>query len=755
MKRQLLPIHKTGWLYLMLALWAVIYWLIDQGGFNWLNQFNRERLYQVVPGQQAQRQVVRVSSRLTSAEGDKLKQLLSRFVDVPVVLMGTPSSDLLTHLQDELIKTKRQAKVIVSTSGANSAAAVNRGNDSLPFYISGLEWFRYTEPESVQWRTSSQIIFAPLISHLREGLPVVWRNQDKVYLTLLGEILRQTHRQSVANIKAGWDLRLTLNNQHWPLGMQGDVYSAGQLPLSIPLEQWLVAQDVAKPRLIIVDDHSIAMSGELVRTTGRLLEHNYLYQSFALKAIHWLLFAVGVVFLWLVRGTTLTRQIFVIVSFMVVLWVLQYIAFTQRQWLAVAPLNISLLVTWLVLLAYQKETRLVSEMSERHNQLLGEAVGVFYQSQKIDRIQPLLVQTIPDIKLADKVFDVALQAEAKNNRPLAKNLLSWIQDSGLKHQDSAQKLGELAEPEATQSLDSTLVIEPGQSTSQTLSAMVFQVEQFGRYQVEGILGKGAMGIVYQGVDPKINRHVAIKTLQLSDAVESDSLDETKSRFFREAETAGNLSHANIVTIYDVGEEGELGYIAMDLLTGAPLSEFVKPENKLPAPLVYQLMIQITDALDYAHKQNVVHRDIKPGNIIFDDEIQRVTVTDFGIAFVADNSKTRTGTIMGSPYYMSPEQVLGKRVDGRSDIFSLGVTFYQLLSGHLPFNGESIASVAYHITKSKQTSVRQWDSKLPASAARITNKALQKDVGKRYQTMDEFKQVLISALKRDFKKAPIV
>ena len=304
-------------------------------------------------------------------------------------------------------------------------------------------------------------------------------------------------------------------------------------------------------------------------------------------------------------------------------------------------------------------------------------------------------------------------------------------------------------------LEQTVVIGEGQSAVNLAATNTFKAEKFGRYQVEGILGKGAMGIVYQGVDPKINRHVAIKTLQLNDSADEYEVDEAKTRFFREAETAGNLSHANIVTIYDVGEEGSLGYIAMDLLTGAPLSHFIKPDNLLSPALVYQLMIQMADALEYAHKQNVVHRDIKPGNVIYDDDLQRVTVTDFGIAYVADNSKTRTGVIMGSPYYMSPEQVLGKQVDGRSDIFSLGATFYQLLSGCLPFEGDSVVSVVYQITNEKHKPVSQCIDTLPASATRITNKAMHKDIEKRYQTMQEFKQALINALKRDFKKAPII
>ncbi|TPH16458.1 serine/threonine protein kinase [Litorilituus lipolyticus] len=308
-------------------------------------------------------------------------------------------------------------------------------------------------------------------------------------------------------------------------------------------------------------------------------------------------------------------------------------------------------------------------------------------------------------------------------------------------------------------LEATLVLSSQDDLAQTQAKLsvtqAFKPQSFGRYQVEGLLGKGAMGIVYRGVDPKINRHVAIKSLQLSDSVDQEEVSQAKQRFFREAETAGGLSHANIVTIYDVGDEGSLGYIAMDLLTGAPLSHFIHVDKLLPTPLIYQLMIQITDALEYAHRQSVVHRDIKPGNIIYDDDLQKATVTDFGIAYVTDNSRTSTGVIMGSPYYMSPEQITGGSVDGRSDIFSLGATFYQLLSGQLPFEGDSVVSVAYQISNAKQIKVTEHKANLPPSAARITNKALQKDATKRYQSMQEFKQALINALKRDFKQAPII
>ena len=206
----------------------------------------------------------------------------------------------------------------------------------------------------------------------------------------------------------------------------------------------------------------------------------------------------------------------------------------------------------------------------------------------------------------------------------------------------------------------------------------------GRYEVEKELGKGAMGVVYLGKDPKIGRVVAIKTMALSQEFEADELKDVKERFFREAETAGRLTHPNIVTIYDAGEEHDLAYIAMEFLKGKDLTPYIKPDTLLPLDKVLSIVARVADALAYAHKNNVVHRDIKPANIMYDLEGDSVKVTDFGIARITDSSKTKTGMVLGTPSYMSPEQLAGKKIEGRSDLFSLGVTLYQLSCGKLPF-----------------------------------------------------------------------
>jgi serine/threonine-protein kinase len=265
----------------------------------------------------------------------------------------------------------------------------------------------------------------------------------------------------------------------------------------------------------------------------------------------------------------------------------------------------------------------------------------------------------------------------------------------------------------------------------------------GRYEIESELGRGAMGTVYLGRDPRISRTVAIKTLALTEEFESEQLEEVRRRFFQEAETAGRLNHPNIVTIYDVGEEHDLAYIAMDYITGDSLDQHVREEELLPIDQVFAIGIQVAEALGYAHEQKVVHRDVKPGNIIYDHDKGQLKVTDFGIACLTDNSKTRTGTVLGSPFYMSPEQIAGKKVDGRSDLFSLGVTLYQLFSGRLPFEGDSLTNLMYQITNEKPRGIRKIRPELPACLTRLINKALDKDPGKRFDDG----QAMADALRR--------
>ena len=253
----------------------------------------------------------------------------------------------------------------------------------------------------------------------------------------------------------------------------------------------------------------------------------------------------------------------------------------------------------------------------------------------------------------------------------------------------------------------------------------------GRYEVVKPLGKGAMGIVYLGKDPRINRTTAIKTVRFADDFGPEEAAEMKKRFFREAESAGTLSHPHIVTIYDAGEEQDLAYIAMEFLEGEDLEGYIKKSRLLPMRSVVAYMADVADALDYAHQKGVVHRDIKPANIML-IKSGVVKITDFGIARITATSQTQTGVVKGTPYYMSPEQIAGKKVDGRSDIFSVGTMMYQLLTGRVPFAGDSPAALMHQILHVRHQDPRKWNPKIYRPLVTIIDKTLEKDANRRYQ-----------------------
>jgi CHASE2 domain-containing sensor protein/tRNA A-37 threonylcarbamoyl transferase component Bud32 len=269
--------------------------------------------------------------------------------------------------------------------------------------------------------------------------------------------------------------------------------------------------------------------------------------------------------------------------------------------------------------------------------------------------------------------------------------------------------------------------------SLVLDGDAIEKPMLGRYQVEKELGKGAMGVVYLGKDPRIGRVVAIKTMALAQEFEGEELDDARQRFFREAETAGRLQHQNIVTIFDAGEDHELAYIAMEFLKGKDLVGYTQPGKLLPVDKVISIAVRVAEALDYAHGLNVVHRDIKPANIMYEPDADVVKVTDFGIARVTDASRTRTGMVLGTPSFMSPEQIAGKKVDGRSDLYSLGVMLYQLLTGSLPYRAESMAELMFKIANEPAPDVRTANAHVSEPIARVIAKALTKNLQERYAT----------------------
>ena len=256
------------------------------------------------------------------------------------------------------------------------------------------------------------------------------------------------------------------------------------------------------------------------------------------------------------------------------------------------------------------------------------------------------------------------------------------------------------------------------------------ISHLGRYEIIDELGQGAMGIVYKAKDPLIDRTLAIKTISLNLAL--DEKDEYEARFYQEAKAAGRLSHPNIVTVYDVGKSGDVAYIAMEFLEGRELRDVLKDNKRLPVSQVLDIIIQVASGLDYAHEHGIVHRDVKPSNIMVMRE-GVVKITDFGIARMASATvQTQVGVVLGTPKYMSPEQVLGKTIDHRADIFSLGVMLYEMLAGQAPFIGDTISAVMYQTMNTVPPPPSALNPDVPDMLNFIVAKALAKGVDERYQ-----------------------
>ena len=405
---------------------------------------------------------------------------------------------------------------------------------------------------------------------------------------------------------------------------------------------------------------------------------------------------------------------------------------SEAMWLKLA-LPATLLVVGHALLTTKRflVTERGKEKSEAESAESNRMLGLAYQGKgDLDMAFACFRRVPVDDSLLDLIYNLALDFERKRQFAKAGSAYGYIAEHNPKFRDVETRMSRSKRMEDTVLLGSAGV-GGAQATMLLEGSGDMQKPMLGRYEVEKELGKGAMGVVYLGRDPKINRVVAIKTMALSQEFDAEELDEVKERFFREAETAGRLNHPNIVTIYDAGEEHDLAYIAMEFLKGKDLAEFTKKDKLLPLPKVIDIVIKAADALDYAHAQNVVHRDIKPANIMYEVENGNVKLTDFGIARITDASKTKTGMVLGTPSYMSPEQIAGKKVDGRSDLFSLGVMLYQLCTGSLPFTGDSMATLMFKIANEPYPDPLSRRPDLPPELKPIIDKALQKSPDDRY------------------------
>lgn len=420
--------------------------------------------------------------------------------------------------------------------------------------------------------------------------------------------------------------------------------------------------------------------------------------------------------------------------------------FASNIWMKISPPLMLLIVGYIIITSKRfLITERTKEKVEADSVETSKMLGLSFQQQGMLDLALEKFRKIPldEEGARDLLYNLGLDFERKRQFSKALSTYKLISEDGRDFKDLKERIPRLKGAEAT------MIFGGGGAHPGDIGAALTDTDTkptLGRYQIVNELGRGAMGVVYKGEDPKIHRTVAIKTVRLSD-FDEDIVGEMKERFFREAQSAGLLTHPNIVTIYDAGEEHDLAYIAMEFLKGVDLDRFTEKGSLFPMREALSIVAQVADALEYAHNKGIVHRDIKPANIMRLDETREVKVTDFGIARITASSKTKTGVIMGTPSYMSPEQVSGKKVDGRSDIFSLGVVLFELIAGEKPFTGDDMTSLMYKVAREKHPSIRLIHPKTPPVVEKIIDKALEKDPEKRYQKAGQMAEHLKMVLAR--------
>ncbi len=332
-----------------------------------------------------------------------------------------------------------------------------------------------------------------------------------------------------------------------------------------------------------------------------------------------------------------------------------------------------------------------------------------------------------------QLYEIAMKHGKQREFAKAERVLLYLHSIDADYRDVREKLKKLSGARKNaHDDDSQADASNARAATRKVAEATNGEQTLGRYIIEKTLGRGAMATVYLGRDPKINRKVAIKTIALAEEFSEDDLDAAKTQFIREAESAGRLNHPNIITIYDTGEDNDVAYLAMEYFGGKALNHYTQAENLLPPKWVLELTARAAEALHYAHGQGVVHRDIKPANLMYDAASDELKITDFGIARLTDTSRTKTGIILGTPSYMSPEQLSASAVTGSSDLYSLGITMYQLLTGTTPFRSDSIPKLMDKIMNERHRPVCSIRDDLPPEIDEVLDKILAKHPEDRYQ-----------------------
>jgi len=483
-----------------------------------------------------------------------------------------------------------------------------------------------------------------------------------------------------------------------------------------------------------------AMTAEAfsARTTSTILNKKFIQKpTWVFNAKFAIIIALGLIVAFVLPGlSALTAGVVFLLLLILLVGSSTYFFVSKGLWVQVAYPLLQLVLSYIGLVClkpYAPAAR--KEKLDKKPSETDLTLGLSYQSQgMLDMAFDKFSQMPVDEDMKGVLYNLALEYERKSQFDKAAGIYEYIEEHDSGYKDVRDKKKKLMQTSGTmvfgEDYASDAPAAPADEADESRPAtdVLFTL---GRYEVIKELGRGAMGTVYLGKDPRINRTTAIKTFQFEEEFEPEEIEGMKETFFREAESAGTLSHPNIVTIYDAGDQENTAYIAMEYLEGESLENYTEEDNLLPMRKVIDYVADIADGLDYAHQKGIVHRDIKPANIMHLSS-GSVKITDFGIARIAATSKTQAGVVKGTPYYMSPEQFSGKKVDGRSDIFSLGTTMFQLLTGELPFSGDNPVVLMNQIMKESHPDPKEINPRIVRPLVTIINKALEKNLEERYQ-----------------------
>lgn len=454
-----------------------------------------------------------------------------------------------------------------------------------------------------------------------------------------------------------------------------------------------------------------------------LIDQNYISKPNWAKTIELVVFIGVLLYLFLAVPHLSTTNTILISLFLVTVLIAinQYFLIIEHVWLQTVTATFILFFGHVLYALYHQLSSSKRKFLAESADSIRMLVTVLQSQGQIDMAMDKL-RSIPkiDASILGLAYGIAQDYESKRQYGKAISAYDFILNHDKKFRDTINR------KERAASIDGAVLIHSNSIITNVIDTM----PKLGHYEVKKEIGRGAMGVVYLGHDSKIDRTVAIKTLALSEEFAGNDLKDVTKRFFKEAQVAGKLNHPNIVTVYDAGQEHDLTYMAMEYLDGHDLTHYIEGKKKPKVDWVLDIIWHVAGALDYAHDKGIVHRDVKPANIMYSKD-GTVKIMDFGIARVTDSSTTKTGTALGTPSYMSPEQISGEKVKGSSDFFSLGVTMYELLTGELPFKGDSLPAMIFQITTKRPPSITSLRKRLPTCVKTIVDKLLQKDPKKRY------------------------